>query len=167
MINLTTTPARKATPARTEMFPGVPYITHPEGQPYADINCFDVPAETYTTGNRTGIYVAAQLFKVAKDVEEGFLLSSIRAACRHLEQAEADGNTAGTVDQVGAAVGFMDMVEQLLNQACRQIDLSTLISNNLKVYEWVAEQDLQQMREKNAALMVLITPVLQTESLTA
>ena len=166
MINFTTTPASKATPARTEMFPGVPHITHPVGQPYADINFFDVPAETYTAGNQTGIHVAAHLFKVARDVEEGFLLCSIRAACRLLEQADANGNTA-TVDKLGAAVGFLDMVEQLLNQACKQLDLPGLISANLELCEQAAAQDLREMREKNAALMVLITPVLQTESLPA
>lgn len=152
-VNFTTTSKKAATPARAEMFSGVPYITHLAGQPYSGIDCFDVPAETYTAGNQTGIQAAAHLFKVTRDVEEGFLVASIRAACRIAEEADAAGFRPGAVDKGGAAIGFLSAIEHLLTQACKELDFSSIISESLKAYEAGVEQDLEEMRARRAALM--------------
>ena len=113
-------------------------------------NFFDVPAEGYSEGNITGARAAIQLAKACHDGEEMAGLENVLKeifAIRATDEKER-------YSRYGATAGFMYVLEELFAMAFDHPRFKRIAKELLSGYEASMASDLEELKEKNAAILV-------------
>jgi hypothetical protein len=147
-----------ATGPRERVYPGVRCVTFvPRGTTgeIGSVEYFDVPAESYSAGQRTGTIAAWELVRASRNGEEEIFRSVIDAALKAIR--ECKGNSTEALDKCGAAVGLVAMISQVLDAASRKTDVDEVFIQTLKFDENRHEELLKELKFKNAALIAEMT----------
>lgn len=136
---------------RREPFPGLPFITevsHPRPKGIVRVY-FDVPAQEYGEGNKTGFAVfGACMDYLQRTGNVHPLRGVICAAAVVLEEPRADASS-----RRGAAVGLFTMLDEALSFSARYMDHGQAVTNRIAHMESVQRQLLDMEAREKAAFV--------------
>ena len=139
---------------RVPLYKGVSCVTCLKGsEPYGDLhtNYFDVPCESFTDGNLTGVKVAFEVMAAARNGDFDSFQSVQDAASKVLMASKDNVNFAK--DGAGAAVGYLATMSQILELAAKTLVLTELMAQSLGDHEAMLQDDLNDTKADNAAFL--------------
>ena len=146
--------APTTSPVREKLYEGVNCITFlkvPGNHGLRSTNYFDVPDESFTDGNLTGVKAAYEVMAAARTGEFDAFQFVYEAAIKVL--SDSDHSACKEKSGAGAAIGFMWTMTEILEMAAQKLDLSELMASSFKAHEDMLQDELSDVKTKNAAFM--------------
>ena len=151
---MTTNTTKAVQAVRAPLYKGVSCVTYLKNSDlYGDmqINYFDVPSESFTDGNLTGVKVAFEVMAAARNGDFDSFQSVQNAASKVLMASKDNTNFAQ--DGAGAAVSYLETMSQILELAVKTLDLDELMARSLGNHEAMLQDNLNDMKADNAAFL--------------
>ena len=152
-----TVTTQTANPVRVPLYKGVSCVTFLRSHDgtMSNANWFDVPNESYTDGNLTGVKAAYEVMASARNGDfDGF--QSVHEAA-HKVLSASEKSPYGTRDGAGAAVGYLGTMAEILELAAQKLDLSELMASSLGAHEDMLQTSLSDVKADNAAFVARMT----------
>jgi len=136
------------------LYPNVSCITVDEDGSHHNLkgmSCFDVPLEDHETGNLTGMRLVYELMREAV-VDESFdCLSGVLK--ESIAELAVDRGHPLNASKRGAAVGFMEALQQVFNFAASRVDFTPVFKGLFEAHEIGMADELEDVRRKNAEIL--------------
>lgn len=136
---------------RVRIYPNVSCITRDSADwsHQTDVRLFDVPDEEFADGVLTGVKVAWEVIQEVASAADHEIASSVLKAA----VAVANAPTFVGPSRKGAAVGFLDSVSRVLQDAARAWDFRPTLIEEMRAHEDFCETPLREMKQANAAFI--------------
>lgn len=141
-------------PVRVPLYKGVRCVTFvrdPESFGMSGTNYFDVPHESFTEGNLTGIKIAYEIMAAARKGNFDAFESVHKAAFRVIRESKGNSETAS--DGAGAAVAYLQTMTEILELAAQKLDLSNLMQDSFFNHEAMMQDTVDVRKAENLAFI--------------
>ena len=142
------------TQARRRLYAGLSCITvDADSRPgeLDGLSYFDVPLEDYETGSLTGARLVYELLRQGA-VDECF--DSFSGVLEEaVAELVAERGQPLTDSKRGAAVGFLETMNQVFNYAASRLDFAPVFKGIFEAHEIGLADDLADMRKTNAVIL--------------
>ena len=149
--------ARPRAIARKRVYEHVSFVTidgDSDEHELKGLDFFDVPFESYSEGNYTGMKACFEVLKeAASDDKFDGLPSILEEALKVLDEKYDTEDGVRMLGKRGAAVGFVSALEDIFIQAASELDFSKLAKMKLSYYEDELTDRLADMRKDNANII--------------